>query len=281
MTASIMRFIPPPAPGVPGCFLQHPRDVSAAELAALPVVVLIHGISRNAAEHVTLAGRTPGLANRVLVAPLFEQAQFGQYQQLGRPDNGPRCDLALIALLDHLYEMGFLTDRVTMFGFSGGAQFAHRFALFQPERLMALSLVAAGWYTMPDSDARWPLGLDTSGTGFPDARPLALLSMPVQIMVGNGDRLRGRAVRTSPAIDRLQGRHRVARAKRFHAALRAMADVAGIPQRTCFDLLTVERHGFGSYAERGRMLLKFADWLAESTSPTPVRPKPNQTAPGC
>ncbi len=271
MNGSTMRFVPPPRSGVPGYYFHCPAGRSPAEIAALPVVVLVHGISRNAVEHVARASRTPGLAERILIAPLFEPALFGRYQQLDRVEGSERCDLALIALLDDLQSRGVNTARVTMFGFSGGAQFAHRFALFHAERLAALSLVAAGWYTMPDSDAAWPMGVDTSGTEFPDARPSALLDLPIQLMVGRGDRLRGKSVRTSAELDAAQGRHRLARAQRFFAALRAMADAAGLPARVRLDLLAADRHAFGSYADRGQMLRTFANWLEdEALVPQPV-----------
>lgn len=261
MNGSTMRFVPPPRSGVPGYYVHCPAGLSAAEIARRPVIVLVHGISRNAVEHVARASRTPGLADRILIAPLFEPEQFGRYQQLDRAEGGERCDLALIALLDDLQNQGLNTARVTMFGFSGGAQFAHRFALFHAERLVALSLAAAGWYTMPDSDAAWPMGVDMSGTEFPDAKPSALLDLPVQVMIGRGDRLRGKSVRTSAALDAAQGRHRLARARRFFEALRTMADEAGLPRRARLDLLGADRHGFGSYADGGRMLETFADWL--------------------
>jgi predicted esterase len=38
---------------------------------------------------------------------------------------------------------------VFLFGFSGGAQFAHRFALLYPERVVAAHAHAAGEYTLP------------------------------------------------------------------------------------------------------------------------------------
>lgn len=261
MTESTMRFVPPPASAVPGYYYYCPKGLSEAEIAATPVVVLIHGISRNAAEHIARASRTPGLSSKILVAPLFEKKVFGRYQQLDTAENSQRCDLALIALLDHLQNEGLNTAQVTMFGFSGGAQFAHRFALFHPERLVALSLVAAGWYTMPDSEAPWPMGLDTSRTELPDAKPSALLSMPVQVMVGRGDRLRGKAMRTSPDLDAAQGRHRLARARCYFKTLQSMAAEAGLSQRAKFDLLAVDRHGFSEYADAGKMLLHFANWL--------------------
>ena len=46
-----------------------------------------------------------------------------------------------------------------LFGFSGGAQFAHRYVLAHPDRVAAAGIGAAGWYTFPDSATPYPYGL--------------------------------------------------------------------------------------------------------------------------
>ena len=40
-------------------------------------------------------------------------------------------------------------DQIYLFGFSAGAQFAHRYALFRPRRVRAVAAHAAGQYTLP------------------------------------------------------------------------------------------------------------------------------------
>lgn len=57
------------------------------------------------------------------------------------------------ALLHHLRQMAKqlpLHDRMLLTGFSGGAQFAHRFALQHPEHVHACACQSAGSWTTPD-----------------------------------------------------------------------------------------------------------------------------------
>jgi poly(3-hydroxybutyrate) depolymerase len=49
---------------------------------------------------------------------------------------------------------GTNTDRVLMFGFSAGAHFAHRFALWQPKRVEAFVAYSAGWWSAPTAGLR-------------------------------------------------------------------------------------------------------------------------------
>jgi pimeloyl-ACP methyl ester carboxylesterase len=93
----------------------------------------------------------------VLVAPLFPKDRFGDYQRLGRNGRGERADQALNRILT---EVGFLTganiDKLYMFGYSGGGQFVHRYAMAYPQRTARIVVAAAGWYTFPDSAVNYP-----------------------------------------------------------------------------------------------------------------------------
>ncbi|MCZ7584965.1 MAG: hypothetical protein M5R36_17430 [Deltaproteobacteria bacterium] len=58
------------------------------------------------------------------------------------------------AALDMVDEVAVRTDvdkgHLFLFGFSAGAQFAHRFALLYPKRSVAVASHAAGGYTLPE-----------------------------------------------------------------------------------------------------------------------------------
>ncbi len=103
----------------------------------------------------------------------FTQSEWPQFQQIGRV----RPDLVL---LDLLQQAGLVKERVDLFGFSGGAQLAHRFAMLYPHRVGTLHLAAPGWYTLPDTMVLWPLGLKHGPTqrlrGF-DAAALSRLQL--------------------------------------------------------------------------------------------------------
>lgn len=218
-----------------------------------PPLVLVHGISRNAAEMVL---RFAPLARRhgvPLVAPLFTAEGFGKYQQLVDRRSGVRADRALLDILeDASSRWGIDTGRFSLFGFSGGAQFVHRFTFFHPERVLACIPVSAGWYTFPDPELAWPLGLAASPLGPVD--PAALGAVPFQVIVGSRDRNDDESLRRNPELDRLQGTHRLQRARRWFRAMRK----SGLHPASSLTELARTRHDFGQADRNGLTDLVFA-----------------------
>jgi predicted esterase len=51
-------------------------------------------------------------------------------------------------------ETGVQTDKILIFGFSAGAHFAHRFALWKPERVKAFVAYSAAWWSEPTEALR-------------------------------------------------------------------------------------------------------------------------------
>jgi pimeloyl-ACP methyl ester carboxylesterase len=189
-----------------------------------PVVVSVHGISRNADQHAQLLSAYCDLHGAVLVAPLFDLAQHPDYQRLGRQGRGKRADLALNLIISEVAAAtGAAADRFNLFGFSGGAQFAHRYTMAHPHRVESAVFASAGWYTMPDSTRRFPRGTRQSpkmpGLRF-DAEEF--LSVPMTVLVGTNDVTQA-GLRRSERLDAEQGVSRVERAKSFVAAIEACA----------------------------------------------------------
>lgn len=187
-----------------------PRAVTRQDL----VLVTVHGISRNAAEH---ARAFQPLANRLgchLLAPWFDRRTFRHFQRLGLGESGRRADHALQAMLADLCRFGVDADaRIVLCGYSGGAQFAHRYALFHPQRIVAMLIAAAGWYTLPDANWPFPRGCRAeSGRGVV-LDPGAWLTKPMLVLVGEHDDRRDEALRREEWIDREQGRTRIERAR--------------------------------------------------------------------
>jgi pimeloyl-ACP methyl ester carboxylesterase len=257
MSSFQLRFIGSPAPGVPDHYLHVPAGHSPSAISRLPVIVMVHGISRNAAEQVLRASQK-GLGDMVIIAPLFERRAMGRYQQLAEGRSGISADQALLNLLDWLAIDGFDTRRVHLFGFSGGAQFAHRFALFHPGRVRQLFLAAAGWYTMPDASTNWPAGLANAPL-VPDLA--GLLAVPTLVIVGRGDNLRTASLNQSPQIDRQQGPHRLARARAWTNAMRAAARALKVTTRMQLAVIPAHRHQFETYANDGGMFGAVSDAL--------------------
>ena len=209
------------------CWLAMPRSLSPEA----PPLVAIHGIRRGARDQAELFAARAAAAGRPVIAPLFDEDNWRRYQQVVRKK---RADLALLALMTELRLSGiWRTPRFELTGFSGGAQFAHRFAMLYPELVARLTVASAGWFTFPD-DARFPYGL-AARPGRPDdwgprlaAGLDRFLRLPIQVCVGAKDNVQDINTRSGPKIDRQQGRDRVTRAKRWAAALRRAAGERGI-----------------------------------------------------
>ncbi len=243
MPQTSIRFLAPNSPAQPGAFvrLRPPGQ---------PVLVSVHGISRNAAEHALRLAAAPELADCTIIAPLFEAGHFGRYQQLHPGGPGGRANEALLRLLDRLEHDGLISSgRLMLTGYSGGAQFAHRFAAFHPDRVERVAPVAAGWYLWPDQALAWPLGTGALPSGMPAARLEALLRLPIDVICGSRDR-RGGEMRNTPEIDALQGRTRIGRARRWVAAMQALAQRLGLPPQVRLHELDGAGHDFGAAVER-------------------------------
>ncbi|MEM6624665.1 MAG: hypothetical protein AAF674_20780 [Pseudomonadota bacterium] len=125
------------------------------------------------------------------------------------------------------------TDRVELCGYSGGAQFAHRFAMLYPHRVARLSLIAAGWYTFLDSKP-FPYGLRAPKSRHTSWQPRSLgdlatfLSLPIRVLIGTEDDVVDENTRSGPEIDAQQGRTRRERAARWVSAIEDAARLSGI-----------------------------------------------------
>ncbi len=154
-----------------------------------PLLVVVHGISRNAREPAKLLARFADTWGVVLVSPLFSAERYPDYQRLGQGRVGKRPDVTLGAIVAEVAAAtGASAARVHLFGFSGGARFAHRYAMANPDRVARAAIVCAGAYTFPDPDVRFPQGIGPS----PDHPGLhfdleGFLHVPVCVIVGRQD----------------------------------------------------------------------------------------------
>jgi pimeloyl-ACP methyl ester carboxylesterase len=232
----------------------------------------VHGISRGVSANVF---RFIAEANRhglCIVAPLFTQEKYGQYQQLVDRRTGVRSDLALLDIIEAAALLtGADNKRLLMFGYSGGAQFAQRFALAYPELAASVALAAAGWYTMPDPRAPYPYGLDGAAIEFKlDAAVLT----PQHVFVGDGDVARDASLRRSRDLDLAQGRNRLERATAYVNAMRAAAEARG-GRPPSLELLTGVGHDFVESVERADLARRVFAHFATDAGLTPIAPTTN------
>jgi pimeloyl-ACP methyl ester carboxylesterase len=193
-------------------------------------LLAIHGIARDSSQLVEAFSREAGLQGRIVVVPCFEAGDWPVFQRITdriRPDRG------LLALMQTLRELSPVFDRAfDLFGYSGGAQLAHRFAMLYPDLVRTLHLGAAGWYTLPDPCAAYPLGVGDDGfsdwgrrmrSGLP-----TFLRRQVTVYVGALDNQQDTNLRREPELDRIEGIDRVERARRYVDCLLAQQSALGL-----------------------------------------------------
>ncbi len=248
------------------CWLSLPRERTLTP----PPVVAIHGIQRGAQDIAHALAARAAAEGRAVIAPVFDEASWQGYQRVVARR---RADLALMALLEELACTGIgPTRRFTLFGFSGGAQFAHRFALLYPHRIERLVAAAAGWYTMPDTAAAFPYGLADGDDRRPpwgarcSAALGAFLQVPVTVLVGADDDRPDRSTRSTPALDRQQGPDRLSRARRWVHAVSEAARRRGLPPHIRLEILPACGHDFLTCATHGGLLEHVLAASAERTS---------------
>lgn len=219
-------------------------------------LVAVHGITRNAEDVAHRLAARASAGGRALIAPLFSEAAYPGYQRVLQRR---RADKALLGLLEALVDEGVIgRGPVDLAGFSGGAQFAHRFAWLYPHRVGRLSVASAGWWTFPDA-AAFPYGLGAArASGGPAqasrwfrANTADFLDREIAVAVGALDCVVDPNTRSGAAIDAQQGPDRLTRARRWTGALRAAAERYGLEPRISLSVLPGCGHDFLDCADAG------------------------------
>ncbi len=235
-----------------GYYLFLPAEMRAGA----PLLVSVHGISRNAREHVHAFAAEAEARGVAILAPLFDKTNFRGFQRLwpSPREGGLSSERALCAMLDDARaQAGVADERIHLFGHSGGAQFAHRFAMVHPERVVRYAVSAAGWYTMPDLARAYPYGMKPGRRVPADARfdIDAFLRIPACAYVGERDTIRDRALNTAPAIDSHQGTSRLERAESWIAAMTTAARWRGLETPFALHVLPDSGHDFADMVRAG------------------------------
>lgn len=241
---------PSPMYGFPGYWLVTPAQADPTA----PPLVAVHGILRDARGQARRFANAAAAAGRTVIAPLFDPRDFPGYQQVIMRS---RADIAMLDLMDYLRRTGIIHGRrFDLFGYSGGAQFAHRFAMLHPNWIGRLSIASAGWFTFPDQTP-YPCGLGKPerpsrawspyvGAGLTD-----FLRLPIRVCVGELDNSPDEHTRSAPAIDRQQGLDRLSRARNWTAALIRKSAALGLSADIRLHELPGCGHDFGDCVEKG------------------------------
>lgn len=220
----------------------------------VPLLVAVHGISRNAIEQARLFSTYAETFGVVLVAPHFTSERHGDYQRLGRAGRGGRSDMVLNEIIEEVaWLTGASTTQIYLFGYSGGAQFAHRYAMAYPHRVARAVVASAGWYTFPDAQQRFPYGIrpnrDLPGVRFD---PEEFLRVPIVVLVGENDTT-SEGLRRTARVERQQGSTRVERARNWVDAMKRAAAAYRLEPRVSFLQVPDSHHSFKHLMLHGQL----------------------------
>ncbi|NGP54415.1 alpha/beta hydrolase [Thioalkalivibrio sp. XN8] len=237
-----------------------------------PPLVCVHGISRDAEGHLAAFMDWAERTGTELLAPLFDRRRYRGYQRLKSSNRTLHPTAALDAILDET--VGHRP--CLLYGFSGGAQFAHRYALVRAERVAGMALAAAGWYTFPTAAASFPYGLAPGR--LPGSLVIdfaAFLQLPKCVLVGDRDVERDPSLRANQVLDREQGDNRLARATAWAAAVNRASEKTGQAPACRLVVVPGAGHDWQECYERGRMhelVTRFCDdlWRSRQEHHRPV-----------
>ncbi len=170
-------------------------------------------------------------------------------------------------MVDDLNErLGICESDLYLFGFSGGGQFIHRYTMLHPERVARGVIGAAGWYTFPDPDMKYPRGLRQSVRRSLDMTWPDFLRVPMTVIVGDRDVERDDALNQSFRIDRQQGENRLQRGQRWVEAMRLAAGRQGFDTHYAMERLPGAVHDFAQAMTVGLGEVVFAHLFGEATT---------------
>ncbi len=226
-TTAVSTGVAHPTPGAEALSLFVHLPPQAAQRQPLRVLLALHGMGGNGSKFAESLISECDRNGWVLVAPTMPYTRdYKDPNQLMEEDL--YLGHVLHSLIDGLPKrLGLqLRQHVMIIGFSRGAQLAHRFALFHPDMVESLALIAAGSYTMPMANSGNPGKMLAFPVGIGDLPKY--LGAPIDwqdfkklsfwIGVGEKDNRTGDVAR---AFDPY-GDSRLTRARTYSSALQAM-----------------------------------------------------------
>jgi pimeloyl-ACP methyl ester carboxylesterase len=190
------------------------------------VIVALHGMGGNGEAFGRDLIEQADHYGWLLVAPTIDYGDWKDPNQVAREE--PKLIGALSDYLDQLPQItGFqVRRRVLLLGHSRGAQLAHRFAEFRPDRVLAVAAISAGTYTLPVASGAqgkglmFPFGIkDLDKYGGRAFDPIRFEGVQFWLGVGSDDNNPNDIPRQ---WDAYEGRTRVERAQAFEKAARAL-----------------------------------------------------------
>ena len=140
-----------------------------APLDCVPVGVLLlvpgcNGDGRGMLSETGIWTRFANEAHLVLVGPTFQTTLEEMHSRQGYYYPELWSGEATLKAVEQIRaKTGVRSDKLLVFGFSAGAHFAHRFALWKPDKVAAFVAYSAGWWDEPKASLRDTPGLIMCG----------------------------------------------------------------------------------------------------------------------
>jgi pimeloyl-ACP methyl ester carboxylesterase len=178
------------------------------------LLVTMHGHDRETSVRIEHFAALAEHHQYIVLGPHFPPSV--RFQMLGI--GGVRSDLRLLELVEEVAEdLSLSVDQFDLVGYSGGAQFAHRFLYLWPRRLRTVIVGAPGTVTVPSTRERWPSGVRNLARVAGARFDLSEVRRPrIMLIVGSEDVLL-EGFNQSPWAMRT-GATRLGRARTLHAA---------------------------------------------------------------
>ncbi|MGU3575545.1 alpha/beta hydrolase [Brucellaceae bacterium C25G] len=200
----------------------------AASVKQAPLVIVTHGSDRDWKGIVEYMREGLGAHHASILAPFFPAQLDGEAHGDGYKflySQGIDYIALMQAMLNDAFETYGKPTAIYLLGFSGGAQFAQRYALFCGADLSGLVLAAPGGVTLLDETLEWWPGLQGAedAVGYkPDL--VSFKRLPVEIIIGDQDMSAGLVDRPAgvphgTAFSGFAGATRIERARRLHVDL--------------------------------------------------------------
>lgn len=211
----------------------------SVDASAAPIMFMMHGAKRGAARYVSEWDQIADREGFIVIAPEFTREDFPGSAGYNLGNRATRSDHTPIEeSLWSFSAIELVFDRVvddldsdqttyTLYGHSAGSQFVHRFKYFKPEARVSRVLAAnAGWYTFPDFDINYPVGI--GGLGFDEDDLRAYLAADMVILLGDQDSDPNHSSLKRDDGVGVQGAHRFARGQNFYNRGKAEAERLGV-----------------------------------------------------
>lgn len=211
--------------------------IPEGDIASMPVQIVMHGMGRNGDGYFNVWVQEADKYGFILLTPTFSDEQFAEesYQQgniLGPDGKFNRREDMTYSIVDGIFEY-FLDHseskarKFNIYGHSAGAQFVHRYLMFDNPKVGEAVAANSGWYTFPADTASFPYGIGNAEKEI-GLKVADYYAKNLTILLGDADTLRTSSLRQTPEAD-AQGLNRLARGESFYEFCKKDAEARGVP----------------------------------------------------